>query len=326
MVDMKRQLLWAQLKAGLVITASILLLVATVFFAGGLEDVFSPKVELQAQIQDVKGLRNGAPVWVSGIEIGFVKDIRLHPEYGALVTLAVKKSTLGYLHRDSEASVMTMGLLGDKYIELSTGSPSTGGLAASDVVRGASQVELKDVMGNSAESLQRMSEVVKKLDSIITKIDSGEGTISRILADPAIYDNLQDATKRLSSLTRKMADSQGTMRLLIEDPALYQKMVAASSTFEELGRKANEGNGTLRKLLDDPALYDNLDSTARKLSAIADRVDRGEGLAGSLVSDGEISRDLKETILELKDLSKELGSLTKDIKENPKKYFKFSLF
>ena len=326
MVHMNKQLMWSKLKVGLVISSSLLLLVFGAFFAGGIEDLFSPKIALKAEMHDVKGLRKGAPVWVSGIEIGHVVDIQLHQTSGTLVTLSVRKSAIEYINKDSVASVMTMGLLGDKYVELSSGTPEAGRLSPGDSISGTTQVEFKDVIENSGKSLQRMTDVINKLDNIITKIDNSEGTASKFLADPSVFNNLKEATKSLANLMKNIETSRGTARLLIEDPTLYQKMLAASSSIEEFSRKANEGTGTLKKLIEDPSLYDDLDKTAKKLSVLVDRIDHGEGLAGSLVRDEELSREFKETIVELKTLSRELGSLTTDIKENPKRYFKFSLF
>src|SRR4030043_1969366 len=117
MFDIKKQFLWSKLKVGLVVTLALFTLFITVFFASSIENLLSPKVELKAQIQNVKGLRKGAPVWVSGIEVGSVKNISLDTGYGTIVTLSINKDAMEFLRKDSEATIMTMGLLGDKYIE-----------------------------------------------------------------------------------------------------------------------------------------------------------------------------------------------------------------
>src|SRR4030066_859867 len=145
MFDIKKQFLWSKLKVGLVITLALSILFLTVFFAGSIERILSSKAELRAHIQNVKGLRKGAPVWISGIEVGSVKDINLHPEYGTIVTLSVNKNTLDFLRKDSEASILTMGLLGDKYVELSSGSPDEALIKSGDMIKGTAVVELKDV-------------------------------------------------------------------------------------------------------------------------------------------------------------------------------------
>ncbi|HWR59238.1 MAG TPA: MlaD family protein [Thermodesulfovibrionales bacterium] len=353
MFDLKKQLMWSKLKVGLVITAALAVLFFTVFFAGGIESLLSPKAELKAKIHDVKGLRKGAPVWLSGIEIGSVKDIRLDPGYGTVVTLSVRKGALDYIKKDSHASVLTMGLLGDKYVEISGGSPDAGHAAKGDTIKGAAQIELKDVMEVGTMSIKQVSDFLKKLDTLVSKIEEGQGSIARFISDPALYNNLRDSAKTLSLTLKEMKEAQGSMKLFIEDPSLYNKlltassaverfgntlnegsgslkkiiddptlynkMVAATSSIEEFGKKLNEGQGTLRKLADNAELYDNLNRAALQLSSITERIDRGEGLAGTLVKDKELSGELKGTVVQLKEL-------LKDMREHPKSYFKFSLF
>lgn len=353
MFDMKKQLMWSKLKVGLVITFALVTLFLTVFFAGGIESILSPKAELTAQIRDVKGLRKGAPVWLSGIEIGSVKKIHLHPEQGTMITLAVKKSALEHIKKDAQASVLTMGLLGDKYVELTAGSPGSEPLKPGDMIKGGTQIELKEVMEIGTVSIKKMSDFIEKLDNLVAKIEKGEGTIAKFLSDPSIYNNLNESTRTLSLLSKEIRNSQGTLKMLINDPSLYNKMLAAtssmdefsrkinessgslkkiiedpslydrmtafSSSMEEFGRKLNEGDGTLRRLAEDAELYDNLNKASRQLSAILERIDKGEGVAGSFVKDTEMARELKETITELKEL-------TRDVKAHPTKYFRFSLF
>jgi phospholipid/cholesterol/gamma-HCH transport system substrate-binding protein len=251
MFDIKKQFLWSKLKVGRVMTLALFTLFITVFFASSIENLLSPKVELNAQIQNVKGLRKGAPVWVSGIEVGSVKNISLHPEYGTIVTLAVNKNTLDFLRKDSEASILTMGLLGDKYIELTGGSPKAEPIKPGDMINGMAVIELKDVVEISASSIKKMSDFINKLDHLVTKIEMGEGTVARFLTDPDIYENL-DISATLSVVLHEIKDGQGTVRMLLQDPTLYEKLVATTSSLEELSRKLNNGSGTLNKLTEDP--------------------------------------------------------------------------
>ena len=326
MFDMKRQLMWSKLKVGVVITLALITLFFTVFFAGGIEGLLSPKINLKAQIQDVKGLRQGSPVWLSGIEIGSVRSIHLHPEFGTVVTLSVNKSAMKYVKKDSHASVLTMGLLGDKYVELSAGTHDAASIQPGDMIAGAAQLELKDVMETGTVSIQRMSDFIKKLDNLLTKIEKGEGSLSKLLIDPALYDNLADATKSLSLGLKDFRHAQGTLKLLVEDPSLYNNLLAASSSLEGLSRKMNESSGTLKKMIEDPALYNRLLTTtvsleefSTRFNSVLEKIDKGDGLAGTIVNDKELAKELKDTVAELR-------QLVKDIKTDPKKYFKFSVF
>jgi phospholipid/cholesterol/gamma-HCH transport system substrate-binding protein len=319
MFDIKKQFLWSKLKVGLVITLGLFTVFITVFFAGSIENLLSPEIELKAQIQNVKGLRKGAPVWVSGIEVGSVKNISLHPQYGTVVSLSVNKKALEFLRKDSEASILTMGLLGDKYIELSGGSPEAEPIKPGDMINGTTVIELKDVVEISASSIKKMSDFINKLDHLVTKIEKGEGTFVKFLSDTEIYDNLRHISKDLSVVLHEIRDGQGTIPMLLRDPSLYNRMLAATSSVEEFSLVLNDRQGTLRRLAEDPALYENLNRAAQQLSSIMEKIESGEGIAGELITDKELANDLKDTITEIREL-------TKDMQENPKKYFKFSLF
>lgn len=326
MFDMKKQLMWAKLKVGVVITLALLTLFVTVFFAGNIQNLFSPKIQIKAEIKDIRGLRKGAPVWISGIEVGSVKNIDLNPEHGTLVAMLINKGAAKFIKKDSKASVLTMGLLGDKYIEISDGSAQAEPIKPGDMIQGTTQLEIQDIVNASSESIQKVTGFMDKFGSFIEKIEKGEGTIAKFLTDPSIYNNLRDTTKTLSMILKDFKESEGTMKLLMKDPSLYNKLLSTTSSLEEFSRKLNKGQGTLKRLAEDPQLYENLDTASKQLSLILKRIDSGEGVAGSLVKDKELDREMKDTLTELKTSVTEFKELIKDIREHPKKYFKFSIF
>jgi phospholipid/cholesterol/gamma-HCH transport system substrate-binding protein len=348
--ETKKQLRWSKIKVGLVVTIAFLILLVAVFFAGNIQNIFLKKAELEIQFKDVVGLRKGAPVWILGIEEGSVKNITLDPTYGVIVTIAVDKKALGFVKKDSRAAILTMGLLGDKYIELSTGSPREEPIQPGEMIKGSSEMGLREVMG----------QFIEKMDSLVTKIDKGQGTIPKLLNDPALYNDLTKATHNLSALVEDIKNSRGTLKLLIEDPSVYKKIsaaassleefstrinessgtlknlvedpslynktLAAASQIEEFSRKLSEGSGTLKKLIEDPELYENLNKASSRLSSILEGIEKGKGMAGAFVRDEELVKELRDLLVEFKKLSANLEALAKDIKEHPKKYFKFSLF
>ncbi len=353
MFDLKKQIRWAQIKSGIIISIALVILFLGVFFAGSIERIINPKVRINAAITDVKGLKKGAPVWVFGIEEGSVEDISLDPRYGTVVTISVYKKVLSVLRKDATASVLTMGLLGDKYVELSPGSPNEAPLAPGDTIRGTAQIDLKDVMETGGQSIKKVTEFIDKLGRLVEKMETSKGTLSRFLEDPALYDNLKESSRNLAAVTADIRDGRGTLGLLVKDPSLYErlsassrslkgfsrkldsgsgtlnkllnddllyaKLVGAASSAEEFGSKLNKSSGTIGKLIEDPELYQNLSLASKRLSMILERIEKGEGTAGVLVRDDQTAQELKETV-------KELRLLTEDIRKQPSKYFKFSVF
>ncbi len=326
MADVRKQLHWSQLKVGLVLTVSLLILVVAVFFAANIQSLLISKVELKIQFTDVMGLRKGAPVWILGIEEGSVKSIKLDPVYGVIVTVSVSRNALKFVSRQSRATILTMGLLGDKYIELSAGLPQEESIRPGERIKGSAETKLKDMMGTVGVAIEKMGQFIERMDTLLTKVEKGQGTIAKFLNDPSLYNQLTEASHRLSGLLDDVKNSRGTMKLLIEDPSLYNKALAAVSSTEEFSRKLNESVGTLKKLIEDPHLYDTLNKASTQISSILDGIEKGKGMVGALTKNEELPQDLRDTLTELKKLTAEIEALAKDIKEHPKKYLKFSLF
>ncbi|HXW68122.1 MAG TPA: MlaD family protein [Dissulfurispiraceae bacterium] len=326
MFDMKKQLMWSKLKVGVVISIALILLLITVFFAGGIQNMFSSQVLIKAQIKDVRGLRQGAPVWVSGIEIGYVKRVSLYPSYGTLVTMSIKKSAMPYIRSDSYANVMTQGLLGDKYIELNTGTLEAGQIKPGTIIKGAAQLEVKDLVDASSVSLAKVTEFVDKVGSILDHFEKSEGTVAKLLKDPALYNNLKQSSTTLLAILKELKESEGSAKMFIKDPSVYNNLLAASSSLEKFSRTISEGNGTLKQLAESPDIYDNMKSASQKLDTMLSKINSGEGTAGVLLKDKELAAQLKETVAGLSEAVRELKELTRDIKAHPKRYFKFSVF
>jgi phospholipid/cholesterol/gamma-HCH transport system substrate-binding protein len=353
MFDLKKQILWAQIKTGIIITLALGILFLSVFFAGSIERFIYPKVVIKAAISDVKGLKKGAPVWVYGIEEGSVEDISLDAKYGTVVTISVYRKVLDFLRKDSTASVLTMGMLGDKYIELNPGTSAAPPLAEGQMIRGVSQIDLKDVMAASGQSVQKINDFIEKMGRLAERLEKSKGTLSQFLEDPSLYNNLKESSRHLALISREIAEGRGTMGMLVKDPSLYERLAAtskslegfslklekgsgtlnklmeddllynrlvgATSSLETFGNKLNSSSGTLHKFIEDPELYDHLSSASLRINSILEKIDKGEGTAGALIGDKELAKEVKETVAEL-------NRLMEDMREKPRKYFKFSVF
>ncbi|OGP78432.1 MAG: hypothetical protein A2V86_10520 [Deltaproteobacteria bacterium RBG_16_49_23] len=317
MFDMRKQLRWSKLKVGMVITLANLVLVVAIFFAGGIENLFSPKMDLKVLFQDVRGLRKGAPVWIFGTEVGSAKEIHLDQAIGAVVTISIKKSVQGFIKKDARASIMTMGLLGDKYIELNIGSPKAEPIERGGMIKGSVPVEISEVMETAGVSIGKIGDFIAKLDSLILKIEKGEGTLAKFLSDPSIYDNLNRSVKTLSLTLEEIKGSRGTLKMLVEDPSLYQRMVSAVSSIEEFAKKTNdsvgeitrkvsESKGTLKKLVEDPSLYDKALETVSSLDQFSRRLNHETGTLKRLMEDPQLYDNLNEGAVRLSSILKKI--------------------
>jgi phospholipid/cholesterol/gamma-HCH transport system substrate-binding protein len=306
MFDSHKHLTWAKLRVGIVVTAGLAVIFFAILFAGSIGHLFTPRATVYAAFSDVKGLRPGAPVWFSGVQIGTVQSIRFEGGEQITATLAIDQSAMSYLKKDSVSSILTMGLLGDKYVEMSPGSRGAAALEPGDTISGTPRSEI-------AEELKRLMQGVE------SSVGTSKGSIARLLRDDTLYRDLSASVKDIKVFAEMLKTSEGTLHRIIKDPALYDRFLKASESLDSFSEKLAASQGTVHKLVEDASLYDNMNGAAKRLNAILEKIEKGEGSAGTFVNDKQIADELRSTL-------KEIDALAKDIKEHPKKYFSFSLF
>jgi len=97
MYDYVKQQRWAKLRVGIVITVASGIVFLAILFAGNIEKVFAPKAQIYATFTDIKGLREGAPVWFSGVEIGSIKSINFTTGREIQTEISISAETLKFL-------------------------------------------------------------------------------------------------------------------------------------------------------------------------------------------------------------------------------------
>lgn len=316
MFDRKKQLKWASLKVGVVITLTLLIIFFVVVFSGGIQDLLKEKTSLNIYIEDVKGLRKGAPVRVAGIDVGTVKEIKLSKEHGVVVKVSIEKEVLEYLKSDAKATVQAIGLLGDKYIEIFPGN-SQEKFDVSKGLYGYPQTEIREIITVATSTMTKIEGLIQRVDSLITKIESSQGSIAKLINDPSLYNNLNSLVLDLKKTLEEI--KSGSIGMIARDEELYQRLSNTLKNFEETSKKIYTQQGTLGKIINDPSLYESLLRSSQKLDNFLQEIERSEGTLKLLISDKTLADELKQSIIELR-------SLIEEIKKNPKKFFKFSIF
>lgn len=352
MYDYTKRVRMARLKVGILVTIGLAVLIVGLLFSGSIGKWFAPRVAIHARFSNIQGLAAGAPVWFAGKEIGSVQSLEF--EQGHIrATLSIEPNILDYLKTDSEAEILTLGLLGEKYVSLSPGTPGAKPLPPGGTLHGSIERGFQDVVQSSAQIMRRVNDVIAEIQKLLGRLEKGEGTLSMLLENPDLYDNLSAMTRNLSDLlgsinqgkgtlgrlitdkrlyeelvasahainqfTTRLAGASGSLERFIEDPALYDHLNQASQTLTELLQEISSGKGTLGRLVRGDGLYLSLNAAVQKMNAIAATIQSGQGTVGRLVVDDKIARELSQTIEELKRL---IG----DIRSNPRHYFNFSLF
>ena len=329
------------------------MLAVLIFLMSGTGGWFTHKIILKAYFDNAGGLRVGAPVRLSGVDIGNVTKIRIvgdKPATPVEVTLKVNTKYAFLLKKDSYALLATAGLLGETFVDIDSATAKGREVVDGDTLAIRAQPELQDVVRASQGTLQNIDVLLKRLDRIVAFIESGQGSIGKLIYDPSLYDQLNITVNEFKGLVDDVKNGQGSLGPLFTSDEAYKKAIAAIDKLNVIVDELQQGKGTAGKLLKDSELYDNANKTIANVRQLTDDINAGKGAIGKMTRDQEFAAKLQTTMNNLAELSSRLekgeGSagllfrdpalynnsnqalvetreLVKAIRENPKKYLTF---
>jgi phospholipid/cholesterol/gamma-HCH transport system substrate-binding protein len=303
---------WGNLKVGIVLMLAIAgALWATL--AGTGASLFEAKTEFQCYFPDVNGLLSGSPVWMAGVAVGNVTRVRfanLDTLHVVEVTCRIKRSVWPMLTRGTVVRLGTIGLIGDKYVDIVPGPPSEAVLAEGSIIPARDAGSATEMFAEGQEAIGETRELVRNLDGVIGKMNRGEGTLGQLAVNDELYVELTKLTTQLTQLSAELQKNQERITGSLEQTA---QSVATLTT------RVEQNEGTIGRLVNDPQLYENLTASTARLDTIMHKIDRAEGSLGLLVNDTAL-------YVEVVELVDRVNNLVSDIQRDPKKYFKFSVF
>jgi phospholipid/cholesterol/gamma-HCH transport system substrate-binding protein len=356
-VPSEKQVKWSQLRVGLTVLVALVTLAVLIFVMTGTTGLFTRKIVVRSYVDNAGGLRVGAPVRLEGVDIGNVTGIRVvaDPKRRLAPVEVTMKITTKYadtMRSDCEVELTTAGVLGEVFVDMdcrrAQGAPMRNGveLPTKDVP------QLQDVIRASQGTLENVDSLVKRLDSILTYIQSGQGSIGKVIYDPSLFNRANDMLSQLQEVIGQINSPNGTIGKLINSDELYNKANASIDNLNKIIDEVNNGQGTIGKFLKDPSLYDNanktitqsneligginagkgtlgrlakdealankIDSMVTRLNNIADRLDKGEGSAGKFLKDPSMYDNTNKLLVETRDL-------IKAVRQDPKKYLTIHL-
>jgi phospholipid/cholesterol/gamma-HCH transport system substrate-binding protein len=261
-----------QLRVGAFILAGLAVLVGLVYFLGRQSGMFERQYQLQAGFAQVGGLIEGATVRLAGVPVGRVTAIRLPPSIGrkVQVELTIVRRVQDRIRRDSVARIETLGLLGDKIVEVSLGSLEAPVLAEGGELQTEEPFDTNRVMRQGTELLRNLVEVSADLKTGISKI-----------TESAAGPDLVETVRSVRALANEIEKGQGLLHQLIYDPRLGGALADAGATLRQVNQAVKRLDGLLadpktgglvedaRRAMGDAAgAMRQVNETARRLDAL----------------------------------------------------------
>jgi phospholipid/cholesterol/gamma-HCH transport system substrate-binding protein len=288
----------------------------------------------QTHFDSAAGLVNGNQVRLAGVTVGRVLEVNLSPEPGdqsVLVVYELDRRVAPRIRTGTQASIKTIGLLGDKYIELAGGTTDQQAIPIGGDIKAAPGAGIEKLLEGGGDLLPDLSAIARSLKNILGRTEQGEGFLGSITSNSAESERLGNsfnaALHSLNAILKKVESGQGLVgKLLIDEKygqetsaSLARAIHAVDSLLAKIDEGIRTGSGAIPALLSDPegkkkiyALVDNLAVAAASLARITENLEKGDGALPILLHDQKFGREFSRNLLEF---TERLNSISRKLDE-----------
>jgi phospholipid/cholesterol/gamma-HCH transport system substrate-binding protein len=179
--------------------------VSTIYFVGKQKNIFGNTFHLKAQFKTVSGLKVGNNVRFSGINIGNVNEVELLTDTSVMVDLVIRKKYQEFIKKDARASIGSDGLMGDKVLTISPGISDKSPVNNGDIILTKNAIEMEDVMLSAKTSVDNAGIITAQLAEFTTKMNTGNGALSKLISDEKFSNSLQGTLVNLQTASHEFA-------------------------------------------------------------------------------------------------------------------------
>jgi len=335
-----------QLRIGALVLAGILLFVGFVLAIGRRSALFEERYSLWTSFASTEGLGVGASVRLAGVPIGTVTRItfgRDPRDRGIIIWLSLERRVQERIREDSVASIGTIGLLGDKVLDVTVGSADKPPLRAGGRLASMAPVDYGQLLQKGEQILSHVNRITAELDEFVAggaqtggrtlndalrslratlvEVERGQGVLHEMIygkQGAGTLVTLDQTAKRLDRLVAEVEQGRGLLHGLIYTPEAENlgRLARAAESLEALLRQAQDGPGLLHTLLYDrqgPDMLARLDRTSERLEQLATSLQEGDGLLPALLFDPkrkEILTDLQTAAAGIRQAAADIQRLT----------------
>jgi phospholipid/cholesterol/gamma-HCH transport system substrate-binding protein len=282
---------------GLFIFIGMLFLFGAILMVGNLHETFTKKMELVTVFDEVNGLQTGANIWLSGVKIGKVKDVRISKNRHVWITLAIESSAQQFIVKDAKTKIGTDGLIGNKVVIIYGGTLNSAGVIDGDTLRVGSTFSTENMMNTLQKNNENLLAITTDFKKISHKLTTNEGTVGKLLNDNVLYDNINSVALSLNNASAK-AD----------------KLIAS---FNEYSAKLNKKGSLANDLVTDTIVFNSIKKSVSELEKMTKTANifmenlkvassNPNSTMGVLLHDEQSGASLKRTIENLESSSAKL--------------------
>lgn len=190
------------IKLGVFVSAAVLLFIIAIYFIGQKQRLFSDVFRINATFKNVNGLQVGNNIRFSGINVGTVENINIISDTSVRVEMIIDKDVQKFIKKDAQATIGSEGLMGNKTINISPGSPNEAEIKNQDHIFSNEAIDFDAILEQLNTTTENASYITTDLAVVMNSIRSGKGTIGRLFMDTTLADNLNQTLINLKGGTK----------------------------------------------------------------------------------------------------------------------------
>ena len=319
------------INVGFVMFVATVVVIIALFWVGSGNGIFQEQAQYHFMCPSTSRLKDGSRVYLSGVPVGKVEEIDFVDDLSinsVKVTVSVAERVSRRIREDSSVSLESDGLLGDVSVHITMGTSESLELSVNNQIRYLQSSPLEGFVG--AEFTGTAGDVLRELVVVLKAIESGEGTVGKLLREPELYDNLNAFLKSLATLSVKLeqvATDLGTFSDSVsQEKGVLGKLLFSEEYERDLGRAiastaeiavrlegalsaSADKSSVVTRLFFDERLGERLDNVLVKLetgsdslSLVLGMLERGEGSVGQLLHDPSIAASIKDLFLGIQEV------------------------
>lgn len=196
-----------KIRLGIFVSVGVVLFTLGIYFIGDRQQLFSSSFKIKAIFKDVNGLKVGNNVQFSGINVGTIEKIEIITDTSVSVDIIIEETTRKFIKKDAVAFIGSEGLMGNKIMNISPGTSDELSIENNDYIKTSIPVNIDDILVKIKVTADNAAIISDELAEILIKVNSGNGTIGRLLQDSTIADNINETIINLKRSTKGLDEN-----------------------------------------------------------------------------------------------------------------------
>jgi len=285
-------------------------------------NLFKEQRVLYAVYQRVSGLTKANPVSINGLKVGQVSDIYFNPDFSGEIVVEITIETEIPIPKNSVALIYSSDLMGSKAINLQLSNDSLF-VNNGDTLNTKVEASLKEAVNQQIQPLKaKAEELIMSIDTVVTVIkqifneQARENLTSSLASIEKTFANLESASYNLDEMIA--AEKVRLAEIMFNLESITTTIRENEDNIENILTNFSSISDSLAKA-EIPQTFANINKVVGDVAGIIEKINNGEGSIGMLINDEGLYRDLQKS-------AEQLHLLMEDIRVNPKRYVRFSLF